>query len=81
MSGEVQGVGFREFCRREAESAGVAGWVRNERDGTVLAHFEGDPDAVEAMVTWAGRGPRHAAVSSAQAREATVEGTTGFQVR
>jgi acylphosphatase len=46
VHGSVQGVFFRDTTRRHAESRGVAGWVRNRSDGTVEAHFEGEPDAV-----------------------------------
>lgn len=81
VHGEVQGVGFREFCRREAVATGVSGWVRNEHDGSVLAHFEGDHDAVQTMVAWADHGPPQSTVTSTEARDAAVEGATGFQVR
>jgi acylphosphatase len=33
VSGRVQGVGFREFVRREAMSRGLTGYVRNSDDG------------------------------------------------
>jgi acylphosphatase len=59
VHGDVQGVAFRASCRSEAQSRGVVGWARNEYDGTVSAHFEGSPDAVDAMVAWARQGPRH----------------------
>ena len=39
----------------EAEDVGVAGWVSNEPDGTVRAHFEGSREGVERMVAWARR--------------------------
>jgi acylphosphatase len=42
VTGRVQGVWFRESCRREADSLGVAGWVRNRPDGAVEAAFEGE---------------------------------------
>ena len=41
ISGRVQGVFFRDTCRRLAEQHGVAGWVRNLSDGRVEAVFEG----------------------------------------
>ena len=41
ISGRVQGVFFRDTCRRLAEQYGVAGWVRNLPDGRVEAVFEG----------------------------------------
>jgi acylphosphatase len=81
VHGEVQGVLFRESCRREAEAAGVTGWVCNHVDGTVRAHFEGPPEAVRRMVDWAHRGPRAAVVERVDEREAPVEGGSTFQVR
>jgi acylphosphatase len=81
VSGRVQGVFFRDTCRREARAAGAAGWVTNEPDGTVRAHFEGTPDAVEALVTWAHRGPEHAEVSGVDVEDVHPAGLVGFEVR
>ena len=82
VHGRVQGVFFRDSRRREASSRGVAGWVRNCADGTVEAWFEGAPDAVEALVAWARRGPaprrgRRASTSTTPSRRAL----SGFDVR
>lgn len=81
VSGRVQGVFFRDSCRAEAERHGVAGWVRNRGDGSVEAHFEGEPGAVQAMVDWVRQGPRHARVDHVDAYEASPEGASGFVVR
>ena len=81
VHGRVQGVFFRDSCRREAASRRVTGWVRNCSDGTVEAWFEGQPDAVEALVAWARRGPSHAEVDSADVDEVEPSGATGFDVR
>jgi acylphosphatase len=67
ITGTVQGVGFREYMRREAESLGVKGWVRNRREGSVEALVQGDPDAVRKLIEWAHRGPRAARVSGVKA--------------
>ncbi len=80
VEGEVQGVFFRDTCRREAQRAGVAGWVRNRRDGRVEAVFEGRAPAVEAMVGWCRSGPPHARVASVDVRAEEPEGDTGFRV-
>jgi len=50
VHGLVQGVFFRDTCRRLAEQYGVAGWVRNLPDGRVEAVFEGPADAVCRLV-------------------------------
>lgn len=39
--GRVQGVGFRYTAIRAANSLGVSGWVRNERDGSVTVEAQG----------------------------------------
>jgi acylphosphatase len=62
IHGRVQGVFFRDSMCHEAQRLRVAGWVRNLNDGTVEAAVHGDPDAVDAIVRWAHRGPQHANV-------------------
>jgi acylphosphatase len=57
IAGKVQGVGFRFSLQEEADRLGLSGWVRNRRDGTVEAVVQGAPEAVEALITWARRGP------------------------
>jgi acylphosphatase len=81
ISGQVQGVFFRDSTRRRAESAGVAGWVRNTAEGAVEAVFEGDPEAVEEMVEFCRRGPSRADVASVEVVDEEPEGLSGFQVR
>jgi acylphosphatase len=81
VSGQVQGVFFRDTCRREALRRGVAGWVRNCPDGTVEAVFEGPADGVSAMVAWSRRGPGQAVVDDVQVTEEPPEGADGFRVR
>ncbi|HEX9192178.1 MAG TPA: acylphosphatase [Burkholderiales bacterium] len=75
ISGRVQGVGFRYAMAEEAERLGVTGWARNRRDGTVEAVVDGAPEAIEAILAWARRGPRAAHVSDVQVAE--VQG--GFE--
>jgi acylphosphatase len=81
VHGSVQGVFFRDTTRRKAESRGVTGWVRNCADGSVEALFEGDPEAVEAMVSFAREGPRGASVERVDVSDASPEGGGGFRIR
>ena len=62
ISGRVQGVCFRMETQRAAEGFGVTGWVRNKRDGTVEAVFEGRQQDVDAALNWCRQGPRMARV-------------------
>jgi acylphosphatase len=81
VHGHVQGVFFRDSTRGEAQRRGVSGWVSNRSDGAVEAVFEGDADAVEAMVEFCGGGPRGADVDRVETSEESPEGLTGFDVR
>ena len=56
VTGHVQGVFFRASMREQADRLGVTGWVRNEPDGTVHAHLEGAPEAVDELVSWCAEG-------------------------
>lgn len=80
MRGKVQGVWFRDSCRRMAIDQGVAGWVRNRMDGTVEAVFEGPIEAVARCVSWCRAGPPRAEVDGIDVREEPAEGTSGFSI-
>ena len=80
VRGRVQGVYFRDTCRREARSHGVNGWVRNLPDQSVEAVFEGPAPSVEAMVAWARRGPELAQVTAVEVTEEPPEGERRFRV-
>jgi acylphosphatase len=81
IDGLVQGVWFRESCRRQASLCGVAGWVRNRADGRVEAVLEGDPEGVNAMEVWCHRGPPRAHVTSVEVVDEPPQGEIGFRVR
>lgn len=77
----MQGVFFRETTRRRAAAAGVAGWVRNLPSGSVEAVFEGEPEAVEALVAFVREGPRGARVDWIDVEAENPEGLIGFEIR
>ncbi len=78
--GQVQGVGFRYRFMEQAQDLGVSGWVRNRRGGSVEAMVAGTPEAVEALLAWARRGPAAARVERIDVSAA--EGTfAGFELR
>lgn len=63
IQGHVQGVYFRESLRQLAQRAGVTGWVRNRRDGSVEAVLQGAPEVVNELIEWARHGPPGARVA------------------
>ncbi len=81
VTGRVQGVSFRAYAEQEATRLGLTGWVRNEPDGDVAAHVEGDSDAVDAFVRWCHEGPRLARVDGVSVAPAADTGATSFEVR
>jgi acylphosphatase len=80
VTGVVQGVFFRSSTVEKARELGVAGWVRNLSDGRVEAVFEGDPESVEAAVSWCRGGPAHAVVERVDVEEEPPEGLCRFRV-
>lgn len=80
VHGRVQGVWFRDSTERQARALGVAGWVRNRRDGTVEAVFEGAERAVERAIAYCRQGPPRARVDRVDVATEPVEGLAGFEI-
>ena len=80
VSGRVQGVAFRWEAQHAAQKLGVTGWVRNEPDGSVTAHVEGEPDAVNDMVAWLRAGPPASRVTQVAVRDAAPTGADSFEI-
>lgn len=83
--GRVQGVWFRESTRSRAEALGLAGWVRNRRDGSVEALFEGESSAVEQALDFVREGPPlawvdHVEVEEERLGEGEPEERTAFRI-
>jgi len=82
VHGDVQGVGFRAATAHEARRAGVAGWVRNLRDGSVEVEAEGSADAVDQLIKWLRRGPSLARVTAVDVDDSLPSvGLEGFSIR
>ena len=80
--GRVQGVWYRGSMQQEAQRRNIAGWVRNRADGSVEAEVEGEQSAVEALVAWARRGPRGAAVTDVVVTWSEPSGAwSSFEIR
>ncbi len=82
ISGQVQGVFFRDSAREKAQQLGLNGWVKNLPDGRVEALFEGPSERVREMVRWCEQGPSQAEVEDVETEFEASEGDlTSFEVR
>ena len=81
MRGRVQGVGFRWFVEREAHILGVAGWVRNNPDGSVEVLAMGTRDQLAGLRSRLRQGPRAARVDDVEEAQAQpVPGLNTFRI-
>lgn len=81
VRGRVQGVGFRWFVEHEARTLGVAGWVRNNSDGSVEVLASGTRDQLSALRSRLQQGPRAARVDNVEEAEAKpVAGLNTFRI-
>jgi acylphosphatase len=81
VRGRVQGVGFRWFVEREAHILGIAGWVRNNADGSVEVFAQGTRDQLAGLRARLQEGPRAARVDAVEEAPAAVTKThTTFRI-
>lgn len=78
ISGQVQGVGYREWLVNAARAEGLAGWVRNRTDGRVEALLCGPEPAVAAVLLACRRGPVAARVEAIEESFAEAPSEPGF---
>ncbi len=82
VSGVVQGVGFRAYTQRVAESLGLSGWVRNLPDGRVEVLAEGDEDVLCLFVKELWKGPKLSRVERLELiKEEADEPLFGFSIK
>jgi len=81
VRGRVQGVGFRWFVEREAHTLGIAGWVRNNADGSVEVLAMGTRDQLAGLHSRLQQGPRAARVDNVEESESRpVAGVKTFRI-
>ena len=81
VRGRVQGVGFRWFVEREAHILGIAGWVRNNADGSVEIMAQGTRDQLTRLRSRLREGPRAARVDAVDESEARpAAGVSSFRI-
>jgi acylphosphatase len=80
VSGRVQGVGFRAFVADAARAEGLDGWVRNQPDGNVHVHAEGDAEALARFEWHLWQGPPMARVDDVVAEAGMPGDAVGFRI-
>jgi len=80
IHGEVQGIGFRYFIERNAALLKLNGFVKNNQDGTVEAHFSGNEKSIKKIISLCRKGPLFAKVTKIEIRECDEE-FDNFKIR
>jgi acylphosphatase len=81
VTGKVQGVFYRATAQKMALMLGVAGFVRNERNGDVYIEAEGEEEILAKFIQWCHHGPEKAEVTYVSVTDAAIQHFTGFEVK
>lgn len=82
VTGDVQGVFYRDNAKLEAEKLGLKGWAQNEPDGSVSMVIEGNEEAIESFLMWTKQGSPMAEVDNLEtAEEPAKDEFNDFQVK
>lgn len=80
--GDVQGVFYRHFAKDMASKLSLAGWIRNDPDGSVFIVVEGDEKNVDKFLEWCKEGSPMATVDNVDAsQEEFVGDMENFEIR
>ncbi len=78
--GKVQGVGFRFYAKDYADRFGVAGWVKNEPDGSVTIDAQGPEEGIEKFLEWCRQGPEFGRIKRTEVEELPPKDSDGFKI-
>lgn len=81
LSGKVQGVYFRASAKQKANMLGVNGFIKNERDGSVIVNIEGEDEAVSSMINWCRQGPALARVKNIEITDSQAQNFDSFRIQ
>jgi acylphosphatase len=81
ITGRVQGVFFRKYTAEKASALGIAGFVRNEPDGSVYCEAEAEKEVLDRFVAWCRLGSPMSEVTGVMVEEAPAEAFGGFGIR
>lgn len=80
LSGNVQGVFFRQFIKENAEKFNIRGFVRNLDDGRVEVFAEGNDIDVEKMTNLCKSGPKHAQITKIEIKQEKFQDLKNFKI-
>lgn len=80
ISGHVQGVFFRATAQEVALRLHLCGWIKNNNDGTVEAHIQGESDSVTQFLDWCKEGPEGARVENVDIEDTKPEEYVSFEI-
>ena len=80
IEGKVQAVWFRVSTKEEADRLGLAGFVRNEPDGSVYVEVEGERGNLDAFVKWCHLGSEQSEVIKVSVHEGEIVGFRSFKI-
>jgi len=72
---------LRQSYQREARRLGVRGWALSRDEGRIEGVFEGEPRAVDEMITWVRAGAAHPYIISIEVESEEPVGEAEFVVR
>lgn len=81
VTGKVQGVGYRYNAQAAAHKSDLTGFVKNQFDGSVLLHAEGEEENIHRFIEWCNTGPRLADVTEVLIEEQDVKGYQTFEIK
>lgn len=79
--GKVQGVFFRVSTKEQADRLELTGWVKNERDGSVLIEAEGSDAQVDKLIEWCNVGPSASSVECAEVKDTPPTNYKDFTIK
>jgi len=80
ISGEVQGVGFRQFVKYQAGKLNIKGWIKNLDNGNVEGMLSGERKNLETLIEFCRKGPFLAKVTDVKIEEVEDEEFSDFQI-
>ena len=80
INGRVQGVAFRKYANQSAKKMGIAGFVKNQDDGSVYIEAEGQKEDLDLFIEWCHKGSPFSKVESVDIKDGAPYNYTSFDI-